>query len=246
MFKASFGAQIEFDTACGEGRCVAGGNIEVGEGGEYRVDRTMAKDEVVYFTVDGMDVDGPASGEVTVSVAVACDPQCEGKNCGADGCGGTCGTCQYPADICGPEQVCLAPESVTGNTCAAPFVVGALPFVGEGDTREAWDDMLLDEYQCGGLVAKGMGSADQVWQLQAGEAGDYEVVVTPVGWDAIVYALSDCADPVATCHGADDGQLGEMLKLTLGANESVFIVVDGEDNIQNDVGQYQIAIRRLP
>jgi len=250
--RADFSAQVYFDGGCDENRCLASGLIPaVHAPAEYRVDRTMVKGEAVLVTIDGVDTfaDTEAvavSGSVTFSVAVACDPQCEGKNCGADGCGGTCGTCEFPSDLCGADQLCFDPEAVPGNTCALPFAVGALPFSGTGDTSKAWDDSVLDEGQCSGFVAKGMGSADEVWQLTAGEAGDYEIVITPEGWDSVVYVLGDCADPVGTCLGADDGQLGETLNLTLGAGENVFIVVDGEDNVINDVGAYRIDVRRVP
>jgi len=247
----AFGAQVYFDGGCNDNRCLASGQIPAAEvAGEYRVDRQMAKGEVVLVTIDGRDVvtaDGaePASGSFTFSVALACDPQCDGKNCGADGCGGTCGTCGYPTDVCGADQFCFDANALPGNTCAQPFVVGALPFSGTGDTsKDAYDDSVLDEGQCSGYVAKGMGSADQVWQLTASEAGQYRVMVTPEGWDSIVYVLADCADPVGTCLGADDGQLGETLDLSLGAGETVFIVVDGEDNVLNDVGAYRIDVRR--
>ena len=36
---------------------------------------------------------------------VCCKPQCSGKNCGPDGCGGTCGTCALPAK-CFPDGIC--------------------------------------------------------------------------------------------------------------------------------------------
>ncbi|MGM0576650.1 MAG: hypothetical protein ACQEXJ_13055 [Myxococcota bacterium] len=34
-----------------------------------------------------------------------CEPQCDGKECGDDGCGGTCGACK-PDYVCGPEFTC--------------------------------------------------------------------------------------------------------------------------------------------
>ena len=68
----------------------------------------------------------------------------------------------------------------------------------------------------------------------------------PDGFDAYVFAVASCEDPVGTCYGADDGRDRETLTLTLGAGEPVFIVVDGEDNVLNDVGAYRIDIRRLP
>jgi hypothetical protein len=242
---AEFGAQVYVDATCDDGLCVAGGIVDGAAGAQrYQVDRTMTKGEVVLVTIDGVDRDGAAvSGAYTFSVAEACDAKCDGKECGADGCGGVCGVCSYPRDLCTTEAKCVDPVGMVGNTCESARAIGALPFVGEGDTASgASDDYLLDEAQCAGFVAKGMGSADEVWQFTAPAAGTFEVLVEPEAWDAIVYVVGSCGDPVGTCRGASDAQVDERLSLTLSAGESVFIVVDGEDNIQNDVGAYRIRV----
>jgi len=46
-----------------------------------------------------------------------CQPVCEGKQCGSDGCGGSCGTCQSPA-------VCDANGRCTGGGCGAITLQG--------------------------------------------------------------------------------------------------------------------------
>lgn len=43
-----------------------------------------------------------------------CEPQCEGRDCGADGCGGSCGTCGN-GQKCDKEGRCAADEE--GRTC---------------------------------------------------------------------------------------------------------------------------------
>lgn len=51
-----------------------------------------------------------ACGAGTVCDAVSnkckCAPQCAGKNCGPDGCGGECGACEYP-ETCGTGGTCV-------------------------------------------------------------------------------------------------------------------------------------------
>jgi hypothetical protein len=42
--------------------------------------------------------------------AVSCVPDCSGMNCGDDGCGGSCGSCQGSM-VCSPIQVCAAPTT---------------------------------------------------------------------------------------------------------------------------------------
>lgn len=49
-----------------------------------------------------------------------CTPACTGKQCGADGCGGTCGTCAA-GQSCNASQQCVAnpPQCLTAADCAA-------------------------------------------------------------------------------------------------------------------------------
>jgi len=246
-----FPVQLYVTKGCGDdAQCVASG---------ASVDVTLADKELVYVIVDGVDGEAAAAveGSYRIEALRTCHPQCDGKGCGPDGCGGTCGTCVVPVDVCDATQTCADPATVPGNTCATPFVVGALPFEGEGDTKAAWNEYLVDELMCPsaaagdgaeapGLVAKGVGSSDQVWRFVAPTAGTFDVVVRPAGWDAIVYALGDCADPAGTCRAASDAQVTERMSLVLGAGETVFIVIDGAENIKNDAGAYRLEVRARP
>jgi hypothetical protein len=58
-----------------------------------------------------------------------CTPDCEDKECGADGCGGECGTC--PAgEVCSLEDACIAPLiwlEMEGDAGSATFVDSAIP-----------------------------------------------------------------------------------------------------------------------
>ena len=47
---------------------------------------------------------------------MVCVPQCQGKSCGNDGCGGTCGTCPS-GQTCGTNGTCQS----GGGTCAHPL-----------------------------------------------------------------------------------------------------------------------------
>ena len=49
-----------------------------------------------------------------LNACLGCTPDCEGKQCGDDGCGGACGECLVECtahDQCTPEQLCLSEES---------------------------------------------------------------------------------------------------------------------------------------
>jgi len=43
--------------------------------------------------------------QYTVFVKMTCTPDCGNKECGSDGCGGTCGSCEY-GNVCSPEGMC--------------------------------------------------------------------------------------------------------------------------------------------
>jgi hypothetical protein len=76
----------------------------------------------------------------------ACMPNCAGKTCGPDGCGGVCGTCgslfycditqncqpcgMFPGDLCCPSgQLCAGGLTCDGaNTCQPPFDMSMPPF----------------------------------------------------------------------------------------------------------------------
>lgn len=45
----------------------------------------------------------------------ACIPDCSGKTCGPDGCGGQCGTCTY--GTCSSQGQCVCTPSCGSNTC---------------------------------------------------------------------------------------------------------------------------------
>jgi hypothetical protein len=51
-----------------------------------------------------------------------CTPNCTGKACGSDGCGGSCGTCPFPNDVCESGQCNCKPASCIslGYECGTP------------------------------------------------------------------------------------------------------------------------------
>jgi len=64
------------------------------------------------------DLDNDCDGLVDwADVQDCCRPQCDGKDCGDDGCGGTCGNCGGNAD-CSPAGVCqVRCGAVPSNSC---------------------------------------------------------------------------------------------------------------------------------
>ncbi len=212
--------------ACG-GACLASGKT-------FELDVT--KGEPIRLQVDG------AKGKYTLKIKAKCVPQCDDKNCGSDKCGGACGTCEAPTDFCNADGVCTDPGTIEGNACSAPFVVGGLPFSGEGDTSMAFNHYVSGDEHCAGWVGKGGASKDQVWQLTAGSAGTYVIQVASEGFDSALYAVTDCLDIAGTCLGAADGLHGDTLTLALDAGQVVFVVVDGEANNKDVGGPYTLHV----
>ena len=57
----------------------------------------------------------PDAAEAVPEVDV-CLPQCAGKVCGEDGCGGQCGTCAGKQDVCA-NGLCVCQPDCTGKAC---------------------------------------------------------------------------------------------------------------------------------
>jgi len=54
-----------------------------------------------------------------------CVPYCVGKDCGDDGCGGSCGSCVDP-EICNPTGQCVPPEECTDTCVDLGWVCGVV------------------------------------------------------------------------------------------------------------------------
>jgi hypothetical protein len=82
------------DETCGDGVCLCGGDL---------CDGTCCGGACIDLDADtdhcGACDAACAAGEVCSSGVCACTPDCNGKTCGDDGCGGTCGTCTLP-ELC--------------------------------------------------------------------------------------------------------------------------------------------------
>jgi hypothetical protein len=76
-------------------------------------------DVCLFFPIPGVDcwlqaINGECSDLYQLCVNGPCIPQCEGKECGGDGCGGSCGNCKQGME-CMDDGVC---EPAVGWSCA--------------------------------------------------------------------------------------------------------------------------------
>ena len=78
----------------------------------------------------------------------ACEPDCEGKTCGSDGCGGICGYCTYPL-VCDAEGSCVevCEPQCDGKTCG-PDGCGGQCAPGCDESLVCGEDGLCYEAAC--------------------------------------------------------------------------------------------------
>ncbi len=114
-----------------------------------------------------------------------CTPDCEGKSCGPDGCGGTCGKCVGDKPYCGADQQCTA-------TCTPKCGGAKCGDDGCGGTCGTCDD----GFACGWNQL----CVPKTWQCDPTYYGD------KLGCDCGCGAADpDCAVSGTTIYGCPDG-----------------------------------------
>ena len=244
--EASFAAQLVVTSDCADvaGTCVT---QTAGEAPPVELELDLEKGTKVYLTIDG-DAAAPdeASGNYTLKVWQICVPDCTEKDCGTNGCGGSCGSCAAPTDVCGPEQKCVTPGQEPGGSCATAIAIDAtaLPVTLEGSTEESGNYHAVADDACPGWVGKGWMSNDIVYSFVPPSAGEYVFSVSPEEFDAALYLLSDCSVAVTpeTCLAAWDGRAPDTLSVVLQAGEPVHLVIDGASNEENEAGAFTLTV----
>ena len=217
--------------------CVAGADA-INDAGETLL-TTLTKGTEYFIVVDGWGSNsGNQSGPYTLTVE-QCAPDCAGKVCGDDGCGGVCGTCANATDACIVGECVLE-----GDTCANPLQVGDLPFATAGDTTGMEDDYGYSDNACPGEAdGWGANAPDAVYRFVVPQSGTYVVELT-ADFDSNLYIIGDCGDVDGSCVAADDDvgtNLTEQIVVALGGFQLVWIVVDGYGG--NEQGTYDLTVR---
>jgi hypothetical protein len=99
---------------CGDlkNACLAGA-LGFGQGQLGPIYAKIAKNQEVFIIVDA----DSAGGDYTLDVTT-CAPNCSGKQCGSDGCGGVCGECaKLSAYNCSTAGTCLCVADCKQKTC---------------------------------------------------------------------------------------------------------------------------------
>jgi len=132
------------DGKCIIDNCIAGGNVEV----QFEV----TAGSTYFIVVDGY---GGEAGAYTLSLKCqsTCQPQCDGLECGDDGCWGTCGECDEGGfcdeGLCKAQDGCFPWDQTGCGGCACEACVCEMdPYCCESE----WDSQCVTECQedCGG------------------------------------------------------------------------------------------------
>jgi hypothetical protein len=213
-----------------------------GEGGSWVV---ALKAETTYFVVLDGALPGFNQGPYTFTLDTACNPDCENKSCGDDGCGGTCGTCLLN-QVCGDDAACETPVALAGDSCENPLMIATgngLPWSTTGDTSGATNTQAYSFAQCSGAMdSAGAFARDQLYMFWAEEPGVYTITVEST-FDAALSVLKSCGESDSCMGGANntEGSGLESVLVTLAAGEMVALVVDGA-GLSSAAGPYTLSI----
>ncbi|MEK6325159.1 MAG: choice-of-anchor D domain-containing protein [Acidobacteriota bacterium] len=128
------------------------------------------------------------------------------------------------------------------DTCGTATVIdpSRLPFSVSGTTFGATND--LDPGASCFTSSQSTNGADVVYQFTPADTQLYVITVTPSGrYDTSVYLITDCS-AIAGCFGADVGGGGtpEIIRTTLNAGTTYFVVVDG---FGGDAGDFAFSLQ---
>jgi hypothetical protein len=174
----------------------------------------LAEGQGVFVIVDGgNDPDDAGSFTLTVS---QCTPKCDGKVCGSNGCGGSCGKCAA-LENCSKGQCVVRP----GSSCEAPISVYKSPYEHESDHKD-WAHFLTNPCVDGEPPQ----TSDVLYRFVAPEDGDYSVWLE-AGFNGAFYLLSECGQSADKCLGTGN-EKATAVSLSMVEGAEVFVVVDGK------------------
>ena len=96
---------------------------------------------------DAQLIDTYQQGIVRVSEGGACVPDCAGKTCGSDGCGGVCGICSQ-GQFCDSDGTCESFTCTDSDGGKNYNVLGTVSFSGLNYTDYCNTTIILNEYSC--------------------------------------------------------------------------------------------------
>jgi len=250
--EAAFDAALYVVALCGAPESSCLGASRSSRAGE-RVLLQIDEPRVAYAVVDGASNIYDRAGPFTLRVE-ACVPDCEGKVCGGDGCGGSCGPCE-DQERCVSERTCdpipyvctetaACEEALPADRCREAGVVDSLPYTVTGDTEDLYDDLDTRSSPCPrDLTLLGAASKDAVYSYTAEDALLLDVRLE-ASFDAALYVLEGCGEGQRCLAGSREtsSTRDERIFLPLDAGMTVHVVVDGA-RYEDDEGGYKLRMR---
>ncbi len=218
-------------------QCLAGADLSGIQGGEV-IDFALTEGQIVYIVVDGWGTTTPISGMFELRIDVL-ETECDD---GLDNDNDTYVDCDDSNCIlmphCGP----------TNDNCeTAKALVGSLPIHEVGLTNHDSLTNAFSAQACDPLLQEEE-ARDAIFTYTAAEAGAIRFSLNPAttDFDAQLYVMSECPIGTEACLGSNDveGLGGDVVELTLEADQMVWIVVDGKWTFAPEEGIYELVIEK--
>ena len=205
----------------------------------------LKKGVTYYIVVDGFG--GTVNGPFKLTVnSWPCAAQCMGKQCGPDGCGGSCGGCAG-SQICSSGGLCTEPAD--NDNCADAKLIDEVPWTGTGKTTGAVDDYFVLAEVCPGGPADapgGQDAPDVVYRFVAPQDGKFKATVTPNGsYDTLLSVMSACPFALQDCvaGSASPGPQAEEAEFVLSQGEQRWLIVDGAS--AGEKGSFSLTVEAV-
>ena len=115
--ECSDGNACTADDSCANGWCLSGGPLDCDDDDPCTIDSCLPQSGCNHDDAEEGTSCGDMVNDICKSGQCVCVADCDGKECGNDGCGGTCGTCNGQ-DAC-KNGVCVCQPACDGKECGA-------------------------------------------------------------------------------------------------------------------------------
>ena len=158
----------------------------------------------VYYTGSTGGTGGPGSGDIDPD----CEPSCLGKDCGDDGCAGSCGNCSGLTPFC-VSGSCEADDGGVEPdcSCALSTCIGRTCDDGLGGSCYGIVQPNCGDDQMCGRAPNGCGGNDVCGSCSTGWWCDNELCCQEGEHNSGGVCQTDC-DPIANCAGKECGSDG--------------------------------------
>ncbi len=134
------------DDSCEGGFCVGIETVDCDDDNECTVDLCLAASGCQHSPIGDGASCGPAGWFCESGTCQPCQPHCGGKECGDNGCGGSCGQCGW-GEVCNVQGQCVnfdcsacAPwQDCVGSACQNPASLGDCGTAGQAVSSDCGD-----------------------------------------------------------------------------------------------------------